>query len=175
MLRTKSIAGALAAIALALTGATCQLTPITRAPASQPRYSELPPVPDRLRSFYHELQAGRFEILADLEQATQAQIFHVDGPGAAQLTVLKNRLATGAGALEVRLDSPSSVLLIDNEHAKDWALPRNWHPYQLFIASIHSQCPPSPASRSEAAANTPPSGTLPPCPSSRAGTSCGST
>ena len=112
-----------------------------RGPASQPRYSELPPVPDRLRAFYQELQANRFEILADLEQATQAQLFHVYGPGAAALTVRKSRLATGAGALEARFDSPSSVLLIDNEYAKDWALPRAWNPYQIFIASVYSAAP----------------------------------
>lgn len=133
--------GALLAMVLLLVGSGCQMTPTHQAPASQPRYSELPPVPDRLRAFYQELQTNRFEVLADLEQAPQAQLFHMHGPGTAALTVRKSRLATGAGALEARFDSPASVLLIDEDFAKDWALPRMWQPYQIFIASVYSPVP----------------------------------
>ena len=137
----KRIAGALAVLALALPGAGCQMMLPGKAPASQPKAAELPPVPDRLRSFYQELQAGKFEILADLEQAAQAQIFRVEGVGQAQLTVRRSRLATGAGALEVRLDEPAATLLVDDQKAKGWALPRDWRRYELFMASVFAPSP----------------------------------
>jgi hypothetical protein len=137
----KRFAAALAAMTLAITTLGCQTMPFGRAPATQPKVADLPPVPDRLRSFYQELQAGRFEIIADLEQPAQAQIFRVDGAGASQLTVRRSRLATGAGALEVRLDDPAAALLVDDRQAKEWALPRDWSRYQLLMASIHVPAP----------------------------------
>jgi hypothetical protein len=135
----KRSAAILVLLTLAIGGATCQMTPLLslrQGPASQPKAADLPPVPDRLRGFYQELQANKFEVIADFEQAPQVQIFHVDGAGKAQITVQRNRLATGAGALEVRLDEPAAALLIDDQKAKDWALPRDWHRYELLMASI---------------------------------------
>ena len=137
----KRIASTLAAMTLILAATGCQTMQAGRAAASQPKTSDLPPVPDRLRSFYQELKAGKFEILADLEQANQVQIFRVEGLGQAQLTVQRSRLATGAGALEVRLDEPAATLLIDDQKAKDWALPRDWRRYELFMASVFAPSP----------------------------------
>jgi hypothetical protein len=137
----KRLTCALAGITLTATMLGCQSMPFGRAAATQPKVAELPPVPDRLRSFYQELQAGRFEIIADLEQPNQTQIFRVQGAGTSQLTVRRSRLATGAGALEVRLDDPAAALLVDDQQAKQWALPRDWSRYQLLMASIYTPAP----------------------------------
>jgi len=124
--------GLAAAMWLCLAG--CQMGGGRAAPA--PSRFDLPPVPDRLRAYYKELQAGRFEILADFEQPEQVQIFRVDGPGRVGLTVRKSRLATGAGALEVRLDDAEAALVVDDRSATEWALPRDWRRFELLMASI---------------------------------------
>lgn len=131
-------AGALAAMMLMLAALGCQKP--NKGP-TQPRIAELPPVPDRLRAFYQELRNGKFEILADFEAAGQAQVFRVEGHGQSQLTVQRSRLATGAGALEVRFDDAGATLLADNEKARDWALPRNWSHHELFMVSIYAPTP----------------------------------
>lgn len=137
----KWIAGALTAVAAALGAVGCQTFPMGQAPASQPHIADLPPVPDRLRAFYQELQTGRFEVLADFEQPAQTQIFHVDGPGQAQLTVRRSRIPTGAGALEVTFQDAAACLVVDDQAAKNWALPRNWSHYPLLMASIYAPVP----------------------------------
>ncbi len=135
----RRIVCALAAMMLALACIGCQAGgPVG---PKEPRYNELPPVPDRLRAFYQELQAGRYEVLADLEQAPQAQVFRVEGGGESHLSIRRNRLATGAGSLEVRLDGPASTLVADNDQAREWALPRDWHRYELLMASIYAPAP----------------------------------
>lgn len=141
MTRTKWLFSILTAGACLCGPLGCQTLSKTDAPASQPRIVELPPVPDRLRAFYQDIKAGKFEILADFEQPAQTEIFRVEGPGSAHLTALRSRTSTGAGALEVRLDSPDAVLIVDDQSAKNWALSRDWTRYQLLIASIYAPAP----------------------------------
>lgn len=135
-------------IALALTAGGmlcgtvgCRTTTAQKAATPQPHVAELPPVPDRLRAFYHETRAGKFEILADFEQPAQAEIFAVSGPGSANITVRHSRVTTGAGALEVQLAGGDSTLIVDGENARNWTLIRDWSKYQLFMASVYAPAP----------------------------------
>jgi len=121
--------------ALAVSAAGCTLRP------AEPEGFSLPPVPDRIRTYYSDLRTGRFAIIADFEEPEQVQIFRVEGSGNVQLTVSRSRLATGAGALRVMINDPTAALLVDDTDATDWALPRNWQGYELFMASVYAPRP----------------------------------
>ena len=92
-------------------------------------------------------QSGRFEVLADLEQATRPRFSTSMRSGAAALTVRGAAWRPGPAPWRSALTAPA-VLLADNEHARDWALPRHWQPYELLMASIYRPGPRWPACRS---------------------------
>ncbi len=97
---------------------------------------------DLLRAAYPDLASGRFAVVADFEDASHRQLFHLAGPTSPQdvltLSTTAGREQTGAGALLVRFAAPDTQLVANNDAARAWLLKRDWRAYNLLLMSVHS-------------------------------------
>jgi hypothetical protein len=106
---------------------------------------KLPPVLERLRKAYPDLQSGPFLALATFESPRELELFRVesragDPAGRAQpaLNLLRARDQTGAGSLSARLAQPGDRLALNARFSKSLAIPADWRPYALMLASYYA-------------------------------------
>ncbi|MCH7813876.1 MAG: hypothetical protein IID40_07630 [Planctomycetes bacterium] len=102
---------------------------------------------DRLMAAYPDSASGRFWVLADFEQIKHYSLFHVfSHSGRAECSASLNAgvADTGRRCLRVTLADPLDALLIDNEHAQEWALKRDWREFRLLLLAIHSSADATP-------------------------------
>ena len=106
------------------------------------RAAPLPPPLARMQQVYPDLHTGRFVVLADFNTSEQAELFRVVGPDGAPtpqqpaVTVRHAVEETGAGGLEVHLDSSQECLLFDGARSRTLALVRDWRRYSLLLLNI---------------------------------------
>ncbi len=106
---------------------------------------KLPPVLERLRKAYPDLQHGTFVALATFESPKELELFRVESPtgettGRAQpaLNLLRARDQTGAGSLAARLAQPGDRLTLNARFSRSLAIPADWRPYALMLASYYA-------------------------------------
>ena len=122
--------------ALAGTLAGCQLPQAT--PGAGPTQA------DRLMQAYPELRGGRFAVIADFEDPRQLSLFRCFAPNVgAQYTLdrQRGRQATGTCCLLFTAGGPEDAILIANQEANEWFLPRDWRAYDLLLLSLHTEQP----------------------------------
>lgn len=97
---------------------------------------------DLLRRHYPDLESGRFAVVADFEEQTQLELFHLGGVAAGGGDIERSAdgvEATGGHCLTVQFRSADSELVADNSNARAWVLKRDWRPYTLLLMNVH--CP----------------------------------
>ena len=97
---------------------------------------------DRLMAAYPDLASGRFWVIADFEQFKHAELFHVvshSGRGACLPSFSAGVPETGKCCLRVTLADPLDAVVINNEHAREWSLKRDWRQFWLLVGAVH--CP----------------------------------
>ena len=122
----------------ALTGtlAGCQLPQAT--PGAAPTQA------DRLMQAYPELRGGRFAVIADFEDPRQLSLFRGFTPNVgAQYTLDRQggRHVTGTRCLQFTAGGPEDAIVVANQDANDWFLPRDWRAYDLLLLSLHTEQP----------------------------------
>ncbi|MEP0841900.1 MAG: hypothetical protein HRF43_04230, partial [Phycisphaerae bacterium] len=99
------------------------------------------PTLDRMMKTYEDLASRKFQVLADFETPAQATLFHREPPrggGQVELTTRQSRRETGVGGLRMAFtDSSQRVWAADTPEGQ-WALLRDWTPYNLLIFSVFS-------------------------------------
>lgn len=99
---------------------------------------------DRLTATYPELRAGRYAVIADFEDPNHTELFRAEGREGARSRVRLEtesrggRSETGPGCLSANFVTSDDAILIDNEHATQWSLKRDWHEYDLLLLAVHS-------------------------------------
>lgn len=99
---------------------------------------------DRLMQAYPELRGGRFAVIADFEDPRQLSLFRCFAPNvAAQYTLdrQRGRHATGTRCLQFTAGGPEDAILIANQEANEWFLPRDWRAYDLLLLSLRTEQP----------------------------------
>lgn len=104
----------------------------------------LPPVLERLRRAYPDLESGRFVSVADFESPGQLGLFRaVDGAGNESgrpqpaLSILRARDQTGVCSLKARVERPDDRVVCDGRRSPQLALIRDWRPYGLLLMSVY--------------------------------------
>ena len=103
---------------------------------------------DRMAAAYPDLRAGRYAIIADFEDPTHVELFRAMGTpaprsGAAFTSHVEartrgGRAETGSGCLSATILTPEDAIVINSDHATQWALKRDWHDYDLLLLAVHS-------------------------------------
>jgi hypothetical protein len=102
--------------------------------------SATPTQSDRLMAAYPNLAGGRFWVIADFEQSKHAELFHVashSGDAWCLPSFSGGVPQTGPRSLRVALADPLDALIIDNEHAQEWSLKRDWRQFWLLIGAVY--------------------------------------
>lgn len=121
----------------------CELPLRSASTGAAPR-AALPPVLERMRRTYDDLESGRFLSVADFETPGQELMFRVaagdDREAKASqptLSILRARNETGAAGLKAVLTDAAAQLIFDGQRSTQMALVRNWSTYSLFLMSIY--------------------------------------
>jgi len=96
---------------------------------------------DRLVATYPELRAGRFALLADFESPTHFELFHaVDDSGSSLIESTRAAQPSGSTGYALRWSASASSngLLVNNDHATNWYLKRDWSAYDLLMFSVEA-------------------------------------
>lgn len=96
---------------------------------------------DRLVKNYPELQAGRFRVIADFEDPRHLSLFRLGAglPGSGvEVDPRGGRRETGRSALAFTSAGGDEALVVSNDAAQDWFLPRDWRPFDLLLIGLRS-------------------------------------
>ncbi len=99
---------------------------------------------DRLMKAYPEMRSGRFAVIADFEDPAHmdlVQFISVSSKSSCGLDHRRGRPATGRSCVALTCGSDADTLVLNNEHAEDWYLKRNWRGFDLLLMSIHTPQP----------------------------------
>jgi len=112
-------------------------------PAKSPTSSSTTQV-DQLKLAYHELEGGRFAIIADFEEPSQMEMFQLVSTNKDSKLLLDKkhgRAETGATCLATTLADPNDEIVVSNINSHHWYLKRDWRPYNLLMLSVFSPMP----------------------------------
>ena len=103
------------------------------------------PVPptrsDRLMQAYPDLRSGRFAVVADFENPAHMELFQlikVSPQAEFILNTKRGRPETGRSCLQLTTGSPDDIVVLNNEHAAQWYLKRDWRPYNMLLMGVHA-------------------------------------
>lgn len=99
---------------------------------------------DRLMMAYPSLKSGRFAVIADFEDPRQmelVQLISVSRDAKCVLNRKNGRKETGKGCLALTSGSPNDTIVLNNDHADQWYLKRDWRQYDLLLLSVHAPRP----------------------------------
>lgn len=101
------------------------------------------PIEERLRDAYPDLQAGRFVVIADFEDAGQAGQFRLQSASTSEAPVVQSTTAvepTGGGCLVFTLGE-SRELVLDHRSETEEFFPSDWREYNLLLMNIALEQP----------------------------------
>ena len=96
---------------------------------------------DRLIGFYPVLAGGRFATIADFENPAHMELFQLISVSDKARCVLhpgRGRRETGGGCLLFTSGSTHDTVVLNNTHADQWYLKRDWREYDLLLMSVYS-------------------------------------
>lgn len=109
-----------------------------------PRGPDAPTHTDRLMRAYPELRGGRFAVLADFENPAHMELVEPDSASPKSRTALdpkRGRAETGGAALAFNPVTPDDAVVLNNGHAANWYLKRDWSAYDLLLLSVAAPRP----------------------------------
>ncbi len=90
---------------------------------------------------YPDLRGGRFAVVADFENPAHMeliQLISVSPQAKCMLNTKQGRPETGRACLQLTAGSPDDIVVVNNEHATQWYLKRDWRPYDMLLMSVHA-------------------------------------